>query len=130
ESLLRACRKTADGLLSAILPDGFLPGRLDSEWRGAVKWACLTGTVQIAYCWLELHRETGDLRYRNAAFAANQYVRRTVRVEGPEDMRGAVKGSFPVYGEYGYYEYLNWAAKFAIDSNLLEKAVREERGAA
>ncbi len=130
EYLLRACRKTADGLLSAISPNGFLPGRLDSAWRGAVQWACLTGTVQIAFCWLELHRWTGDVRYRDAAFAANRYVRRTIKVKGPEDIRGAVKGSFPIYGEYGQYTYLNWAAKFAIDSNLLEKLVREEKGPA
>ncbi|MCI0401964.1 MAG: hypothetical protein L0212_00390 [Acidobacteria bacterium] len=130
EGLLRACRKTADGLLGAISPDGYLPGRLDSDWRGAVKWACVTGSVQIAYCWLELHRATGDMRYRNAAFAANRYVRRTVKVDGPEDIRGAVKGSFPINGEYGHYEYLNWAAKFTIDSNLLEKTVREEKGPA
>lgn len=127
EGLLRACRKTADGLLTAISLDGFLPGRLDSDWRGTVKWACLTGTVQIAYCWLELYRATGDARYRDAAFAANRYVRRTVKVKGPDDIRGAVKGSFPVHGEYGQYKYLDWAAKFAIDSNLLEKVVREEK---
>jgi len=47
-------------------------------------------------------------------------VRRTVKVEGPSGIVGGVKGSFPVNGWYGAYEYLNWAAKFSIDSNLLE----------
>lgn len=121
--LLAACR-TADGLLTAIDAKGFLPGRLDPQWHGAVSWACLTGTAQIAHCWLMLHQMTGNLRYREAAFAANRYVRRTMRVEGSPDTRGAVKGSFPVSGGYGTYEYLNWAVKFFIDANLLEQQVR------
>jgi hypothetical protein len=55
----------------------------------------------------------------------NRYVRRTVRTSGPDDLRGGVKGSFPVDGEYGQFEMLNWACKFFIDSNLLEQAVRD-----
>ncbi|UCD64229.1 MAG: hypothetical protein JSW34_01985 [Candidatus Zixiibacteriota bacterium] len=134
ENLLKACRKTADGLLSAIRPqDGFLPGRLDANWRGAVSWVCLTGSVQIAYCWLDLYRITKDKRYRDAGFAANSYVRRTVKVAGPLETRGAIKGSFPIssgytgreYGGYGPYEYLNWVSKFFIDSNILERTIRE-----
>lgn len=126
--LLAAGRKTADGLLGALSPQGFLPGRLDSDWRHAARWSCLTGTVQIASCWLYLFEVTGDVRYRDAAFAANQYVRRTVRVEGSPNIRGGVKGSFPIDGEYGTYEFLNWAVKFCLDSNLLEKQIREAMG--
>jgi len=119
--LLQACLKTADGLLAAIrLEDGFLPGRVFPDWRGAVDWACLTGTVQIAGCWLLLYGTTGDGRYRDAALVANRYVRRTMSVDGRPEIRGAVKGAFPVSGNYGRYEYLNWAAKFFIDSHLLE----------
>jgi hypothetical protein len=117
---LHAARRTADGLLGATRSDGFLPGRLDHDWRGTVGWACLTGSAQIAHCWLQLHEATGDVRYRDVAAAANAYVRRTVRVDGPPDTRGAVKGSFPVDGGYGTFEYLSWACKFVIDSNLRE----------
>jgi hypothetical protein len=124
-SLLQASRKTADGLLSALKPDGFLPGRLDYQWRGTVSWACLTGTVQIAHCWLMLFQDTADTRYRDAAFAANRYVRRTMRVDGPQGIRGGIKGSFPVDGGYGTYEYLNWACKFFVDSHILEQIVRQ-----
>ena len=126
-TLLDACRLTADGLLTALGEDGFLPGRLDENWRGTVGWACLTGSVQIAYCWLALYRATGEARYRDAALAANRYVRRAVSVEGPPETRGGVKGSFPAGGGYCTYEYPNWAAKFFIDSNLLEQSVREGR---
>jgi len=118
--LLAAARRTADALLSALRPDGFLSGRFRSTWQPAAEFACLTGTVQIAACWLILFRATSDPRYLEGARRANSFVRRTVRVEGPSDIIGGVKGSFPVSGWYGAYEYLNWAAKFSIDSNLLE----------
>jgi hypothetical protein len=124
-TFLKAARKTADGLLTAIQGDGFLPGRLSPNWRGAVRWVCLTGTMQLALCWLILYEDTGEVRYRDAAYAANGYVRRTMKVEGPLETRGAIKGSFPVNGQYGAYQYVNWACKFFVDSNMLERAVRQ-----
>lgn len=128
-TLLSACRKTADALLAALDEDGFLPGRFDASWRGTVRWACLTGSVQIAYCWLVLYEHTRETKYRDAAFAANKYVRRTMKVDGPAETRGAIKGSFPVQGGYCTYEYPNWACKFFIDSNLFEQAVGQAAGA-
>jgi hypothetical protein len=120
-ALLTAARRTADGVLSALEPDGRLPGCLNAEWRGTVPWVCLTGSVQIADCWLRLYELLGERRYLDAGRAANAYVRRTVRLDGPPDTVGGVKGSFPVSGDYGRFEYLNWAAKFFIDSNLYEQ---------
>jgi hypothetical protein len=119
--ILQAACKTAEGALTALQPDGFLPGRLDSRWRGTVSWSCLTGTVQIAACWLLLYGVTGDVRFRNAGLAANRYVRSTLRVDGPAETRGAVKGSFPVSGDYAKFQYPNWACKFFIDANRLER---------
>jgi hypothetical protein len=127
EKFLAAARLTADGLLSALRQDGFLPGSLFFNWKPAAKWACLTGTVQVAYCWLALYEIKGESRYKTAGEAANKYVRRTQDINGRPEVRGAVKGSFPVDGEYGTSQYLNWAAKFFIDSNLLEKEIREKR---
>lgn len=122
--LLEACRRTADGLLSVLDQNGFLPGRLQADWRPSASWACLTGTAQIAMCWLLLYAETGCHEYLEAASLANRYVRRTVNVDGPPDVRGGVKGSFPIEGTYNAYQYLNWACKFMIDANVLECAVR------
>jgi hypothetical protein len=119
--LLASARRTADGLLTALADDGRLPGRLRPDWSAAVPWVCLTGTVQVAHCWLLLYGITGDERYRRAGQSANRYVRCTIRVDGPPGIRGGVKGSFPVDGGYGTYQYLNWAAKFCIDSNVAER---------
>lgn len=118
-----ATRRTADGLLGALRPDGWLPGRLARDWSPAVDWVCLTGSVQIAHTWLRLYQLTGEERYLRAGRLANGFVRRTVLMEGPEQAVGAVQGSYPISGLYGQWEYLNWACKFMLDSLWLEKQV-------
>ena len=118
-----ACR-TADGLLSALGPDGRLPGRMDAAWQPAADWVCLTGASQIAECWLLLHKATNRDEYRRAALLANRFVRRTVSIDGASEIRGGIKGSFPISGEYGAWQYLNWACKFTIDANRAESRLR------
>lgn len=117
---LETARKLADGLMGTQRPDGALPGQLRADWSPSVKWSCLTGDVQVADSWIYLFKVTGETRYRDAALAANRFVRRTLYVSGPEEMRGGVKGAFPVDGDYGRFQFLNWAAKFMIDANLAE----------
>ena len=62
------------------------------------------GSSQLAHCWLMLYQITDDAKFRDAARKANAYVRARVRVTGTPEMRGGVKGSFPVDGEYGQFE--------------------------
>lgn len=119
-SLLAAAERTASALLRALGPDGTLPGRFAADWKPTVDWVCLTGAAQVALCWMLLFRITGRADWFEAARRANAYVRRSVHLQGPAAQRGGVKGSFPVQGEYGPYEYLNWAAKFLADSLMLE----------
>lgn len=125
ENLLAAARKTADALVSVTDSQGRLPGRLDRDWRTVTDSVCLTGSVQIAHSLLLLYGLTGEARYRETGMALNQFVRRTIKVQGPDEIRGAVKGSFPIDGYYGRFEYLNWACKFMIDSNLAERDLQQ-----
>ena len=124
--ILECALKSADGLLSALQSDGYLPGRLNSKWEAAVPWVCLTGSVQIALCWLMLYRITGEEKYRNAAYDVNSYVRRTIKTDGQIETRGGIKGSFPVSGGYCPYEYISWACKFFIDANIAEQSLRNQ----
>lgn len=124
--LLDSARRMADGLLIAMAPDGHLAGRLMKGWKPAVSWVCLTGAAQVAICWFMLYRLTGERRYLEAGLRANAYVRRTMTLDGPEEVRGGVKGAFPVDGDYGRYQLLNWAAKFLADSLMLESDLRRE----
>jgi hypothetical protein len=118
-----AARRTADALLEKLGDDGFLAGRFEPDWSAAVPWACLTGTAQIAHCWLMLHEDTGAAQYLDAGKRANAFVRRTVRLDAPDGIKGGVKGSHPIDGGYGPFEYPNWAAKFLIDSLALEETI-------
>jgi hypothetical protein len=118
--LLDAATRAADGLLSTLGAEGWLAGRLDRNWRGTVDWVCVTGTAQIASCWFILYDLTRKREYLDAARSANAFVRSTIRLDGPSDVKGAVKGSHPVDGGYCPYWYLNWAAKFALDAQFHE----------
>lgn len=129
EQFLEAARSTADALVRVTDPDGRLAGQWSNDWSPGAHWVCLTGSVQIAHSLLLLHRDTADSRYLETARRLNAWVRRTVALEGPEGIRGGVRGSFPVDGAYGRYEYLNWAAKFFIDSNRCEREVTMGRPA-
>ncbi len=115
--------RTADSLVECVRDDGFLSGRFDSQWRPMAAWDCLTGAAQLAFCWFQLYRWTGNPRYLEAGCRVNSYVRRTIRTEGDPDLVGGVGGSFPISGDYGRYQYLNWAAKFCIDAFRQELAV-------
>lgn len=120
DDLLAAACRTADGLLPCVDARGRLPGQLDAQWRAAADYVCLTGSVQIAHSLILLHQATGRADYLATARRLNAFVRRTVRLDGAIEQRGGVKGSFPVDGGYGRWEYLNWAAKFCIDAQLAE----------
>ncbi len=124
--LLQAAVRTGNSLVDAIGADGYLAGRLGRDFKPAVDYVCLTGSVQIAHCLFLLHRLTGEARYLEVGRKLTAFVRRTVRFDGLEDAVGGIKGSFPVDGDYGQWEYLNWAAKFCIDANLLELALVAE----
>lgn len=127
EELLASARKFADAIVDVVDDEGYLPGRFNKNWRPAVKWVCLTGAVQIAHSLLLIYRETGESKYLETGSKLNEYVRRTVRLEGSNDaMIGGIKGSYPIDGLYGRFEYLNWAAKFFIDSNMCEAEIKGE----
>lgn len=118
--LLQAAIRTADGLAGAVAADGYLAGRLDCNFKPGAEWVCLTGSVQNAHCLFILYQLTGEQRYLDVGRRLTSYVRRSIAIDGPAGTRGGVKGSFPVDGAYGQWSYLNWAAKFCIDANLLE----------
>jgi hypothetical protein len=122
--ILERALPIAAGLRSALQNDGFLPGRLNPDWSPAARWVCLTGSAQVAHCWLMLYELTGDSAWKDAASSALAYVRSTVRVEGADAVRGGVQGSYPIHGDYGTFELLNWACKFTIDASALELRLR------
>ena len=86
---------------------------------------CSAGTAQFAACWFLLHDLTRDTAYLDAAWRANRFVRRTLRLNPESEMDGGVNGSFPIDGQYGAFQVLSWATKFMIDANLMELSAVE-----
>jgi len=117
---LDAAELTLSMIAKQVSDDGRLWGRFDSKWRPTVPWICVTGCSQLAECFLIAADALGSDQFLDHGKRLNRFVRRTVRIDGPDETRGAVKGSYPVDGDYGKLQYLNWAVKFSIDSNLRE----------
>lgn len=118
---VQAARRAADSLLQRQRRDGSLAGRFDSEWRDAAGWSCLTGDAQTSIVWLRLHELTGEPRYLEAALRMNRFLAGIQVLDaGDPGISGGIKGSQPIWAEYGPFEYLNWAAKFFADALLLE----------
>lgn len=118
DSLVDAARHTADELLALQRTEGILKGAYDVEWSPSWYY-CLTGNAQMAVVWLRLFAHTGSRRYQLAARAALEFLKKYQVPEGTPRIRGALGGSFPLFGRYMYLRYPNWAVKFLVDALLL-----------
>lgn len=122
QPMIDAARQAADALRHRQAEDGYLRGTYGPGWRSSVSYSCLTGDVQMAIIWFELYKLTSHWPYLKAARAANRYVKEVQGQQtGQPGIDGGVAGSFPIYGDYHAYLYVNWAAKFLVDSLLLEE---------
>ena len=121
---IEAASRAADALLANQKSDGSLAGRFDSQWAPIGHWSCLTGDAQTSIVWLRLFQLTGDSKYLNAARRMNRYLMGTQDLSAIDPgIRGGIKGSHPIWGEYAPYEFPNWASKFFADALLLELKV-------
>jgi uncharacterized protein YyaL (SSP411 family) len=121
EHYVRAVVKGMGPLLEAHGRDRVLKGRYDREWRASVPWRCLTGEAQVALVMLRLARLTGEQKYTTTAASLLQGLSELQDVHSTHaESHGGVSGSEPLWGGYGPFTYLNWAAKFFIDALLLQ----------
>ena len=67
--------------------------------------------------------DIGDDHRQPRRHALENNVGETLLARGQKsEIRGGVKGSQPIGGDYGKWQYLNWACKFTIDANRAELA--------
>lgn len=116
---LRAAERTGEALMRKLEVLPRLAASYDADWRPAAGYACLTGTAQLGGVWLRLFDMTEDPRWLNAGLkAVEQAAARQER--GPwAQIKGALAGSFPIWGRYAPLQYPNWATKFLADSLML-----------
>jgi hypothetical protein len=117
---LASAEAGARAMLRHVGEDGFVPGQVDEAGRAAAAYCCLTGNCQLAIIWAKLFDDAKDEGLRRAATRALDYVMACQDVTTDDlDVRGAIKGSQPIWGRYAPMSYPNWATKFFIDAMIL-----------
>src|SRR5205807_4735609 len=130
EEFIEAAARTADALLKLMDANGFIPGKIHRDFRGAVNWCCLTGTAQTSIVWSQLEKLLGQKSYAVAAEHANAYLMIRHDINNCDlSIRGGVAGSWPVWGSYGRFKVLNWATKFFLDALLERVPISREMAA-
>jgi uncharacterized protein YyaL (SSP411 family) len=124
DNYLKAAVIGADRLRDMFLFKSFLNGRFDRNWYGSEYMIC-TGCAQMAIVWLKLHKVYKDKVYLTAA---QRMIDLLIFIQSrgfkeSEDTRGAIPGSFPLWGRYEPFAFPNWATKFFCDALILEEEV-------
>ncbi len=111
----------ARSIARAQRPDGSLSAYYTPDWSAKVDWSCVTGNSQMAINWYRLSTETGDDALLGPAVAANRFNMSLQDLDTENlNIRGALKGSYPISGGYMTWRYPNWATKFFMDALMLE----------
>jgi len=127
-SLMNSAKKAADVLLLLSERDGIISGYY-SNWKSITGHKCLTGLSQMSIIWLNLFLYTKDTRYLNQALLTNNFVKsRQIIQTNHKNLYGALASSYPIWGNYMPFNYLNWAVKFFLDSLILENNIQAQQG--
>lgn len=110
----------ADRLLSDFLEESRMWGRYDSRWQGSEHFIC-TGGAQMAIIWLKIYRQTLEEHYLTAT---GRMIDLLVYIQDRggadnENTRGAIPGSYPIWGKYEPFAFPNWATKFFADALMM-----------
>jgi hypothetical protein len=118
----RTCRAVAE----QVTAGGAIAGAFDRGWRPAARYSCLTGNAQMVVQWFRLYETAREPAYRDVAGRALRWLKSLQDCATPNlNVRGAVKGSHPIWGRYLFGTYPNWAVKFYMDALLMEERVVE-----
>ena len=100
-------------------------GRVSSDWSPYATWSCLTGEAQMANNWMRLCTITGERHWLEPVDRVLRFIKSTQNRESRDPgLRGGIKGSAPMSGEYGRYEILNWATKYFADALMRDEQLK------
>lgn len=125
EKYIKAAMKGAVVLRDAFLSRGFLNGRYNRDWIGSEYMIC-TGCAQMSIIWLKFYNITGESEFIEAA---HKMINLLIFIQSRafkenDDTKGAISGSFPLWGRYEPFAFPNWATKFFCDALLLEEELQ------
>jgi hypothetical protein len=118
----RACRGLHDAWAStpAARRGDDVVALFEPGWVPAAGYSCVTGSAQLALCCARIDGVAGDRHLADWGDGLLERAKAAQALTGPVGVRGGVPGSAPLWGDYGSFRYLNWAAKFLGDA-LLER---------
>jgi len=111
---------------NSYVKSGYLPARIDKEWKSTSNYSCITGNAQIAIILLKLYKCNihNDIHfYKNALSLINGIKSIQSLSNNNIGLRGGIPGSFPIWGGYNAFTYLNWATKFFADAIMIRKSI-------
>jgi hypothetical protein len=104
-------------------PDYFA-GRFNDKWQPKASFTCLTGDAQLAIVWIRIYQMNQDARFLNGAIKMIDQIKELQNLNSKNNgIKGGIRGSYPVWGNYMPYSYPNWAAKFFADAIMLQEEV-------
>jgi len=114
---LETATVVANSCINLLDADGFLPGRISTKGDAVSEYCCLTGNCQLSIIWAKLFQLTKETRYNESAVSSLRYVMRLQNTEHSNlGIRGAISGSYPIWGAYSRLTFPNWATKFFVDA--------------
>jgi Prenyltransferase and squalene oxidase repeat len=126
EDAIQAAAKAAWVLLRRFETHKFLLGTYEPDFKGGLRFSCLTGNAQMSCVWLRLFEVTADLRYLNAALKMNEMLKQLLAGRGRRGVVGGVAGSYPIWEAYQPMRYISWGCKFLADALLLEQRLTRQ----
>jgi len=115
-----AASRAAVGVAKVQHQDGWLAGTLTDGWKSSDSYCCVTGLAQMCIVWSRLRDATGERAFDCNIAAALDFLKSSQRLADPAtEVRGAIAGSWPIWGAYSRFEFPNWAAKFFADALML-----------
>lgn len=130
-----ACKNGIDNIVEHYESNNFLPATFDSSWNSSDSYSCLTGNAQIAVLLSKMYLYTKNKSYLKYSKKIINEIKATQDCfTRDKNIMGGIKGSQPIYGDvlrnsgYCRFAYINWAAKYFLDSLLVvDLAVKNKK---
>jgi hypothetical protein len=126
ERFTQAAALAAGRMLQIVERSPALPARLGEDWDPRARYVCLTGAAQLGVILMRLHAAGGDPRQLAGARSLASFL---VGVQGMSAAgavrRGALPGSYPVWGFYAPLKLPSWATKYLLDLLLMLRTAAE-----
>jgi hypothetical protein len=125
DAYVLAAGKAMTGVIDSIPKKTYVPGNYNKLWKSRGRFSCLSGSAQVAMILLKVHSRKGDREYLAAGRRINKYLRRRQQLKTWDgNIKGAIAGSYPIWGRSERFTYPSYAAKLFVDTLMFDDALR------